>query len=331
MKIKNSRLINHLKNENKNGSLFNTKTLNNIKNQNNILTNNIEDSIEIKDMKQKYLELSQENKKLKDEISNLKKNHNYKNRKENVNGEKISFTHKKSSSVTKKKYIQKPLTLGMIKNKSNEINKSISRSRIQTQAQTQTQLTINSTIITEEENTKNKITKGINQKTGDIPTKNEKENNALSLSKNSVDMGLGSGEIRYSDSLSNNINNLNNNYNLASMVLSFLKDMKTLQEKITQKVENVKELKKNFELKKREIKKYSESIIDKKFSSTYTGNNTNNIIPENLKAKSKEQSLKASIESFNIKENLNLNLSGMIKEYESKNKEQRLKIKKIMN
>ena len=319
---KNSRLINHLKNENKNGCLFNTKTLNNIKNQNNILTNNIEDSIEIKNMKQKYLELSQENKKLKDEISNLKKNHNYKNRKENVNGEKISFTHKKSSSVTKKKYIQKPLTLGMIKNKSNKINKSISRSRIQTQAQTQTQLTINSTIITEEENTKNKITKGINQKTGVIPTKNEKENNALSLSKNSVDMGLGSGEIRYSDSLSNNINNLNNNYNLASMVLSFLKDMKTLQEKITQKVENVKELKKNFELKKREIKKYSESIIDKKFSSTYTGNNTNNIIPENLKAKSKEQSLKASIESFNLKENLNLNLSGMIKEYESKNKEQ---------
>ena len=43
---------------------------------------------------------------------------------------------------------------------------------------------------------------------------------------------------------------------------------------------------------------------------------------ENLKAKSKEQSLKASIESFNLKENLNLNLSGMIKEYESKNKAQ---------
>ena len=104
------------------------------------------------------------------------------------------------------------------------------------------------------------------------------------------------------------------------MVLSFLKDMKTLQEKITQKVENVKELKKNFELKKRELKKYSENIIDKNFSSTFSGNNINTIITDGFKEKSKEQSMNASIESFNLKENLNY--SKMIKEYESKNKEQ---------
>ena len=316
-----SRLTNNLKNENKNGILINSKTLNQIKNQNNIITNtnSLNESNEIKNLKQKYLELNQENKKLKEEISILKKSNNYRSKKENlINEETTSFIHKKSSSVTKKKYIQKPLTIGIIKNKSNKINKSISRSRIQTQAQTQ--ITINSTSIIEDENKKNKLTKSINRKTEVIPTRNEKENNILALSKNSVDMSLGSGEIGCSCRFTNNNNNINNSFNLASMVLSFLKDMKTLQEKITQKVENIKELKKNFEMKKRELKKYSENIVDKKFSATFSGNNINNIIPDSLKAKSKEQSMKASIESFNLKDNLNFN--DLIKEYECKNKEQ---------
>ena len=313
-----SKLTNYLKNDNKNGIIINTKTSNNFKNKNNILISNIEEISE-KNLKQKYLELTQENKKLKDEISILKKNSQYKNKKENApNGEPLSYTHKKSSSATKKKYIQKPLSIEKIKNKSNKINKSISRSRIQTQAQTQTQITINSTSLYEEENTKNKL-KSTNKKTEVIPTGNEKDNNILSLSKNSADMSLGSGEINCSGRLTNFNINFNNNFKLASMVLSFLKDMKTLQEKITQRVENVKELKKNFELKKRELKKYSESIIDKNFSATYTGNNIN-IIPENLKSKSKDQSMKASIESFNLKDNLNYN--EIIKEYENKNKEQ---------
>ena len=315
------KLINHLKYDNKNGIIINSKTSNNLKNQNNILINNVEESNE-KNLKRKYLELTQENKKLKEEISLLKKNNNSRNKKENApNGEPITYTHKKSSSETKKKYIQKPLSKGIVKNKSNKINKSISRSRIQTQAQTQTQITINSTSLGEEDNTKNKLVKSTNKKTEVIPTGNEKENtNILSLSKNSADMSLGSGEINCSGRLTNfNINSNNTNFNLASMVLSFLKDMKTLQEKITQRVENVKELKKNFELKKRELKKYSESIIDKNFSATYTGNNIN-IMPENLKSKSKDQSMKASIESLNLKENLNYN--EIIKEYENKNKEQ---------
>ena len=111
-----------------------------------------------------------------------------------------------------------------------------------------------------------------------IPIRNEKEYNILSISKNSADMSLGSGEFGGSCRINNNFNN---NFNLASMVLSFLKDMKTLQEKITQKVQNIKVLKKNFELKKRELKKYSENIVDKNFSATYTGNNINKILPEN--------------------------------------------------
>ena len=315
------KLINNLRNENKNGNIINSKTSNLFKNQKNLLINNIEDSGEM-NLKQKYLELTKENKKLKEEISIIKKNNNsnyYRNKRENLsNGELLSFVHKKSSSAKKNKYIQKPLAIGIIKNKSNKFNKSISRSRIQTQAQTQ--LTINSTSLTEEENFKTKLIKSSNKKTEVIPKRNEKENNILSLSKNSVDISLGLGELGCSGRITSNINNQNNNINLASMVLSFLKDMKTLQEKITQKVENVKELKKNFELKKRELKKYSENIIDKNFSSTFSGNNINTIITDGFKEKSKEQSMNASIESFNLKENLNY--SKMIKEYESKNKEQ---------
>ena len=322
--INKSKLTNPLKNDNKNGLIINAKTSNYFKNKNNSLINNIEDSAE-KNLKQKYLELAQENKKLKEEITILKKNNNYKSKRENLsNGELLSFTHKKSSSAKKKKYIQKPLSIGIIKNKSNKINKSISRSRIQTQAQTQ--ITINSTSIGDEESLKNKLNKSSNKKTEVIPKRNEKESNVLTLSKNSVDISLGLGELGCSGRLGNNINNQNNNFNLASMVLSFLKDMKTLQEKITQKVENVKELKKNFELKKRELKKYSENIIDKNFSSTYTGNNINTIITDDIKEKSKAPSMNASVESFNLKENLNYN--KMIKEYESKSKEQN---KIIMN
>ena len=301
----------------KNGNIINGKLSNNFKNQNNVLTFNSEDSNEMKILKQKYLEINQENKKLKEEISVLKNKTNYKNKKEAFpNGEaqskekEMSFVHKKSSSSTKKKYIQKPLTIGIIKNKNNKNNKSISRSRIQTQIQTQaqTQITNTSTSLAEEDNTKNKLIKSSNKKIDVIPIRTEKDN-ILSLSKNSVDMGLGTSEMGGSVRLNNN-----STFNLASMVLSFLKDMKALQEKITQKVDNVKELKKNFELKKRELRKYSENIVDKNFSATYTGNS------ENLKMKSKEQSMKESIESFNLKENSNYN--EIIKEYENKNKEQ---------
>ena len=317
--LNNKSKLNHSKNDNKNAYIINGKISNNFRKQNNSLTLNNDESNEMKILKQKYLEMNQENKKLKEEISILKNKTNYKNKKENIsNGEiqskEMPFVQKKSSSATKKKYIQKPLTIGIIKNKNNKINKSISRSRMQTQiqTQTQTQITNTSTTFAEEESTKNKLIKTSNKKTDIIPIRAEKEN-ILSLSKNSADMSA--GEMGGSCRL--NINN--NTFNLASMVLSFLKDMKTLQEKITQKVDNIKELKKNFEIKKRELRKYSENIVDKNFSSTYTGNNIN-ILPENLKTKSKEQSMKASIESFNLKENLNYN--EIIKDYENKNKEQ---------
>ena len=145
--LNNKSKLNHSKNDNKNAYIINGKISNNFRNQNNSLTLNNDESNEMKILKQKYLEMNQENKKLKEEISILKNKTNYKNKKENLsNGEiqskEMPFVQKKSSSATKKKYIQKPLTIGIIKNKNNKINKSISRSRMQTQIQTQTQLLI---------------------------------------------------------------------------------------------------------------------------------------------------------------------------------------------
>ena len=84
-------------------------------------------------------------------------------------------------------------------------------------------------------------------------------------------------------------------------------------------------MKKNFELKKRELKKISEKIVDNNLSSTYAGNQlntlTNIIVDNNFKIKSKEQSLKASMDSINKDSISNIN-NDFIKEFEIKNKEQ---------
>ena len=331
-----SKLI-HKKNENKN-NIINSKIISNLRNNNNmninINTNNNEDLNEIKNMKIRYIELLQENKKLKEDLSKMNKANNSRQKKK-VNtvcsgtpSKEISSFVKRCTSATKKKYIQKPLSIGNINNKIKKMNKSNSHSRIQTQAQTQSHITNTLSSLNEEENNNNKLVKSIGKKSELIPIGSyssgiDKENNILSISKNSIDIigatGVIGGSFR---------NNITSNNILASMVLSFLKEMKKLQENITKKANNIKELKKNFELKKRELKKYSENIVENNLSSTYAGNqlNTlNNIMVENnFKIKSKEQSLKASIESFNTKDNNNntINNNDIIKEYEIKNKEQ---------
>ena len=310
--------------ENQNGNSINTRNVINFKNDNNIIKINNNDANNFNNLKIKYLELVQENKKLKEEISIMNNKTYYKQSKKiniinSENPSRNSSSYKKSSSAKKKKYIQKPLSIGNIKNKSKKINKSISHSRIQNQTQSQT-TNISSSLVNEE-NTDIKLIKSSNKKMDSIPVGNEKENNILSISKNSMDKISASGDMGESIRINYTMNNtLSNNINLASMVLSFLNDMKTLQEKITQKVHNIKDFKKNFEIKKRELKKFSENIIDKNFSATYSNNNINNLMTENIKSKSKEQSMKASIESFNMKENINYN--EIIKEYENKNNEQ---------
>ena len=287
-----------------------------------------------KNMKIRYIELLQENKKLKEDLSKMNKANNSRQKKK-VNtvcsgtpSKEISSFVKRCTSATKKKYIQKPLSIGNINNKIKKMNKSNSHSRIQTQAQTQSHITNTLSSLNEEENNNNKLVKSIGKKSELIPIGSyssgiDKENNILSISKNSIDIigatGVIGGSFR---------NNITSNNILASMVLSFLKEMKKLQENITKKANNIKELKKNFELKKRELKKYSENIVENNLSSTYAGNqlNTlNNIMVENnFKINSREQSLKASIESFNTKDNNNntINNNDIIKEYEIKNKEQ---------
>ena len=316
--------------DNKNNNITNSK-ISNIKN-----INNSEDLNEIKILKKRYIELLQENKKLKEDLIKI----NNSRQKKKINtvctgtpSKEISSFVKRCTSATKKKYIQKPLSIGNITNKNRKINKSNSHSRMQTQTQTQIHSHIANTLssLGDEENN-NKLIKSIGKKSDLIPSGSsgmDKENNILSISKNSVDISVGTG-VGLGGSCRNNIiinNNNMCNITLASMVLTFLKEMKTLQENITKKVDNIKELKKNFELKKRELKKYSENIVENNFSSTYGGNNfnnLNNLITDYSKIKSKEQSVKASIDSFNTKENNNNNINDIIKEYEIKNKEQNI-------
>jgi hypothetical protein len=86
-----------------------------------------------------------------------------------------------------------------------------------------------------------------------------RDNNKLSISKYSINI------IGKSVLINNSINNQNINIynkNLASMVIVFLREMKKLQENITKKVDNINELKKNFEIRKKQLKKYSENIIN---------------------------------------------------------------------
>ena len=324
--------------DNRNNIKLNNKIIANLKNNNkvNYVNNSNEDLNEIKNMKIRYIELLQENKKLKEDISKISRNTNPRqNKKVNtVSGgtpsKELTSVIKRCASATKKKYIQKPLSIGSLNNKNKKLNKSNSHSRIQTQAQTQSHITNTLSSLADEENN-NKLIKSTGKKSELIPIGSgsgvpERENNILSISKNSVDISTGIGTGIGGSCRNNNMNIINNNSTnttLASMVLSFLKEMKSLQENITKKVDNVKELKKNFEMKKRELKKYSENIVESNFSSTYAGNNMNtlnNFIPDYSKVKSKEQSVKASIESFNTKDNINYN--DIIKEYEIKNKEQ---------
>ena len=310
------------------------KIISNIKNISN------EDLNEIKSMKIKYIELLQENKRLKEDLIIMNKNNNSRSKKKvnticsSTPSKELSSVVKRSTSATKKKYIQKPISIGNLNNKNinKKINKSISHSRTQTQAQTQSHITNTLSSLADEENN-NKLIKSIGKKSELIPIGSgggiDRENNILSISKNSVDISMGTGAGIGGSCRNNILNNINNSTSantLASMVLSFLKEMRNLQENITKKVSNIKELKKNFELKKRQLKKFSENIVENNLSSTYGGNNINNLnnlnnlMNDYSKIKSKEQSVKASIESFNTKDNNNYN--DMIREYEIKNKEQ---------
>ena len=350
-----SNKVTHLMNNNKNKLIQKKidiknnniiKITSNNKNSNNSSSNNInsEDLNEVKNLKKRYIELLQENKKLKEDLSKIKNNSKQKKK---INtmcsgtpSKEISSFVKRCTSATKKKYIQKPLSIGNINNKNRKITKSNSHSRMQTQTQTQMHSHITNTLssLADEENNNNnnnnKLIKSIGKKSELIPSGSsqiDKENNILSISKNSADISMGGNCVGFGGSCRNNIitnsNNICNNTTLASMVLTFLKEMKKLQENITKKADNIKELKKNFEFKKRELKKYADNIVENNFSSTYGGNNFNNYIPDYSKIKSKEQSVKASIESFNTKDNNintynNNNNNDILKEYEIKNIEQ---------
>ena len=288
---------------------------------NNSLTNsiniNIGDITDFRTLKMKYIELFKENKKLKqDLVHSINSNINLNNDINSNNIKKKSNIHR-CASANKKKYIEKNLTLSNNNSNMKQV-KTNSNSRTHNTTQCQNSNTMNSL---DEENNK-LLYKNISKKSEMIPSGLiEKDNNPLSLSKNSGDYekcqsmgGSCRNNEKSNSNLGNTLNTLNNfnnsNIYLASMVLSFLIEMKNLQEYITKKVNNIKDLKKNFELKKRELKKHCQNIVE--------NSGMNNLI-----LKSKEQSLKASFDSFEAKD-LNSkanNVTNLVKELEIKNKE----------
>jgi len=233
-------------------------------NYNIIINKSNEDLNEIKDMKKRYIKLLEENKKLKEDLSKLNEiNNSKKINKTNIiyNGtpiKGISSFVKRYKSANQKKYNQKSFSIG---NKNNKIN--ILNYETNNQSKNQYKIMRTNSNFTEEDNN-NTLKKAKKIKSKLIPyefNNNEinRDNNKLSISKYSINI------IGKSVLINNSINNQNINIynkNLASMVIVFLREMKKLQENITKKVDNINELKKNFEIRKKQLKKYSENIIN---------------------------------------------------------------------
>ncbi len=149
----------------------------------------------------------------------------------------------------------------------------------------------------------------------------------------------------------NNLNTINNqsNINLANLVLNFLKQMKDLQDSISKKLNNIHEMKKNFEIKKRELKKTCESIINNSNSNQHIiTNNSVNISPRSFQNKKfiqqtpeKDNNNKQQYEEIidKLKQEIKkLNEENKIKEEKLKNekiisslKEEKLNTEKIQN
>ena len=108
---------------------------------------------------------------------------------------------------------------------------------------------------------------------------------------------------------------------LASMFLSFLKDMKNLQEIISKKNNNIKEYKKNFELNKKSLKIFCEKVINNRNSpekiKTLKINNINDI--KRRTSKPKENNY------FNKNSQLEVKISSLEKTLNEKN----IKINKL--
>ncbi len=129
-----------------------------------------------------------------------------------------------------------------------------------------------------------------------IDNKIQNDNNKIikntNLLKKSLDSknksNLINQEIPISNSLDLNSSkncSFQNNTNLASMVLSFIKQMKLLQDSISKKADNIHEMKKTFEFKKKELIKLSENILENSNVNInlITVNNSQNFSPRNKK------------------------------------------------
>ena len=98
-----------------------------------------------------------------------------------------------------------------------------------------------------------------------IPTTNlnTNSNKTMNTTTQNNKTALNTSSNSNNNSFCNHVtpNTTNTNTSLANLVISFLTHMKALQDSISSKATNVKEMKRSFEIKKKELKKTAETIL----------------------------------------------------------------------
>jgi hypothetical protein len=223
---------------------------------NSSINSNKDDHNELLKIKSKYKELLRENEQLKF----------------------INSINKRSGSGIKKglntQSLIKNLTQGNIKkNMMNSMNSTINSSK-----RGQSFNKNNKNLIEKGDNQYNNYMKKDCEVSGTLSNINLELSSSFNINNNASNQNM----------INNNLNTINNsnNINLAQLVLNFLKQMKDLQDNISKKSNNIHEMKKNFEIKKRELKKTCENIVLNNNSNPHINtNNSINISPRSIQNK----------------------------------------------
>ena len=165
-------------------------------------------------------------------------------------------------------------------------------------------------------------------KTMNTTTNNNKT--ALNTSSNSNNNSFCNHVTPVSTTTTNSTNNT-----LANLVISFLTQMKTLQDSISSKAMNVKEMKRSFELKKKELKKSAETILG--ISSSITTSSqlitmANNSLNNSPRDKKTYNNMSTSTNSLFTSNEMNVNVvSNLNKEITELKAELIVKEEKLKN
>ena len=125
------------------------------------------------------------------------------------------------------------------------------------------------TVSTQSNHSASELIQGTTTTTTTIPTTinlNTNSNKTMNTTTNNNKTALNTSSNSNNNSFCNHVTpisttNTTTNTSLANLVISFLTQMKTLQDSISSKATNVKEMKRSFELKKKELKKSAETIL----------------------------------------------------------------------